>query len=155
MLSGVVQGTVDETRVTADTIIGAVDELVALQNEESEVSMELSRLRRRLSDMAELRQSTAVYGDSLHLQMDRLRPAEWLSKLHDEEHVCPLCGNPAAASDESVEVLCSALRGIEDEAGHFGATAPAAFDREYERIQRDVGVHAEKLPWDWHSAAVA
>lgn len=145
LLSRVVHGATDEIKVSADTISDAVDELMALQKEESEVSMELSRLRRRLSDMSALRQSTAQYRDSLQLQMERLQAAQWLRELHDRDHLCPLCGNSATVAAQNIEDLYNALKAIEEEAGQFGTAVPAAFDREFERVRTDITVFAEKL----------
>lgn len=145
MLSDVVRASTDEVTVTEDTISAAVSELVALQQEESEVSMELSRLRRRMADMSSLSQSTHDYRDALQLQRDRLKAAEWLRKLHDKDHLCPLCGTSAPAAIQGIDQLCSALKSIEAEAGQFGSAVPAAFDRELERVRMEIKVLVEKL----------
>jgi len=144
LLSQVVRSSTDEIRVTTDTVSEAIQELVEIQNEESEISMELSVLRKRLSEMAMLRESTIHYQGALHVQMDRLRVSDWIWQTHDRNHDCPLCGNSLSGATDKLEALHNALKGIEEEAGQFDSV-PAAFDREYERVRSDIGTLSERL----------
>ena len=67
----------------------AVSELTTLQQEESQVSQELSGLRRRLAEMSQLRSTAADYRGALEVQRYQLRgdPSEWVSGLKDGQHV--------------------------------------------------------------------
>src|SRR3989344_3836764 len=60
-------------KVTSETVEEAVQEFVGLQAEESQVSMRLSGLRRRLGEMETLRKTSKEYEGALHLQRDRLK----------------------------------------------------------------------------------
>jgi len=144
MLSEVVQSSINEVRVTTETISEAVEELVNLQKEESEISLELSGLRRRLAEMSALKESTIQYHDALQVQRDRLKISEWLWKMYDSNHDCPLCGNSLGESTEQLNVLCNSLKNIERTAGEFN-TVPAAFDREFERVRSKIKIVTEKL----------
>ena len=144
LLRQVVGSSTDEIRVTTETVSEAIEELVELQNEESGVSMELSHLRKRLSEMSVLRESTVHYQGALHVQMDRLRVSDWIWQTHERNHDCPLCGNSLSGATDKLEALHNALKGIEEEAGQFDSV-PAAFDREYERVRSDIRTLSEKL----------
>ena len=144
MLSEVVQSSINEVRVTTETISEAVEELVSLQKEESEISLELSGLRRRLAEMSALKESTIQYHDALQVQRDRLKISEWLLKMYDSNHDCPLCGNSLGESTEQLNVLCNSLKNIERTAGEFN-TVPAAFDREFERVRSEIKIVTERL----------
>lgn len=140
----VVESSTDDTCVTTDTVSEAVSELVELQKEESETSMEMSRLRKRFSEMSVLRESAERYKGALHVQRDRLKVSDWVWQMHSKNHDCPLCGNPISSATEQLEALHNSLKLIEEEAGRFD-TVPAAFDREYERVRSDMRTLSEKL----------
>jgi len=144
LLTQVVRSSTDQVRVTEQTISEAIEELVGLQNEESAISMELSGLRKRFSEMSVLRESTIKYKDALGIQGDRLRVSEWIRELHNEERNCPLCGNSFTESTDKLDTLEHALREIEEEAGRF-EIIPAAFDREFERVKSEIRTLSEKL----------
>lgn len=144
LLTQVVRSSTDQVHVTEQTISEAIEELVGLQNEESAISMELSRLRKRFSEMSALRESTIQYRDALGIQRDRLGVSEWIHDLHNEERNCPMCGNSLTESTNKLDALEHALKQLEEEAGRF-ETIPAAFDREFERVKSDIRTLSEKL----------
>ncbi len=143
-LSKVVQSSTDEIHITTETISEAVKELVALQKEETRVSLELSGLRKRLTEMATLKESTKLYREALQVQRDRLKLSEWLRKTHDSNHNCPLCGNSINSATKQLNALCNSLVEIEKTAGEFD-NVPAAFDREFERVKSEIKTVTEKL----------
>jgi hypothetical protein len=135
--------TQQNARVTTDSVDKSIAELVALQREESVQAMSLAALRRRLSDMEQLRDTTSQFNGRLHVQRDRLKVAEWLSQLNKEGQLCPVCGQ-SFQEDEHIAVLIGALRGIEQSA--FAATSiPAAFDRELHRVREELRTATEQL----------
>ncbi|WP_324664243.1 DUF3732 domain-containing protein [Dehalococcoides mccartyi] len=144
LLTQVVHSATDKVRVTKETVSEAVEELVALQTEESAASMGLSLLRKRLTEMSALKESTIHYKDALQTQRDRLKVSEWVRSAHDRDHNCPLCGNQLTKATSNLEAIEKALKGIEEEAGQFG-TIPAAFDREFERVRGEISLLTEKL----------
>ena len=143
-LNRVTQSYSGEIHVTDETVSEAVEELVNLQNEESEVSLELSGLRKRLVEMSTLKESIKQYQGALQLQRDRLKLSEWFLQHHDSKHNCPLCGNFLETATEQLNALFNSLKEIERTAGEF-SSVPAAFDREFERVKSDIRTTVEKL----------
>lgn len=143
-LGQVVKSSMDEIRVTGDTVSDAVNELIALQREEAHVSLELSGLRKRFAEMSELRESTVQYQGALQVQRDRLSLSDWLLSIHDREHQCPMCGNPLTEATAELNNLHDSLKEIERSAGDF-SSVPAAFDREFERVKSGIRLVTEKL----------
>jgi hypothetical protein len=135
---------VDQAYATPETIGSAVKELIDLQKEEAQISLELSGLRKRLSEMSTLRDSTIQFQGALQIQRDRLRVADWLQKNHDESKKCPVCGNGLLQTTAQLNTLLNSLRQIEETAGQFNVV-PAAFDREFARVGADIRNYAEKL----------
>lgn len=129
---------------TVEAIDGAVAELVALQREEADRSTTLAQLRRRLSEMEQLRDATSAYRDQLYVQRDRLRVAEWLGELHRESHSCPICGQDLATSPDHLKQLIDALGALEKTASQTSGI-PAAFDRELQRVGEELRRATEQL----------
>ena len=144
LLRKVVHTSTDKIRVTTHTVNEAVQELVSLNEEETQVSMDLSSSRRRFLDMTALRESTIHYKGALHIQRDRLKISEWLRNTHQKDHDCPLCGGSLSQSTETLDNLYHALQSVEEAAGHFDAV-PAAFDREYNRVKSEIRTLTDKL----------
>lgn len=131
-------------QVTEETIDASVRELIALQREESDRATVVAQLRRRLSEMEQLRDTATQYRGQLQVQRDRLQVAKWLRDLHATEHSCPLCGQGMASAHEGVASLLKALEQIEQSAGQF-VGVPAAFDRELQRVREDLRPALEQL----------
>jgi len=144
ILDNVVKTSTDEIRVTEETVSEAIDELLNLQKEESDTSLELSVLRKRYIEMSTLKESSKQYQDALQVQIDRLKISEWLGKTHDPDHNCPLCGNSLELATEQLNALYNSLQEIEKTSGEFNSI-PAAFDREYERVRAEIRNITEKL----------
>jgi hypothetical protein len=130
--------------VSATTISEAVRELNALESEETEVSRELTSLRKRLSEMTRIRESAANYHDALRIQRERLQISDWLGNHRAGDESCPVCGGNFEPSSEKLDELRQSLRQIEEQAGD-SFEIPAAFDREMQRVQTEVNEGAEKL----------
>jgi Protein of unknown function (DUF3732) len=143
-LRGVVRLAGNLPNVTEDTISASVKELVALQREESERATAVAQLRRRLSEMEQLRETATQYKGQLQVQRDRLQVSKWLSNLHATDHACPLCGQQMASAREGVAALLAALEKIEQSAGQF-VGVPAAFDRELQHVREDLRPAMEQL----------
>lgn len=144
LLRGIVKRTDLTLQVTSTTISGALNELMALEKEESEVSRELGGLRRRLSEMKRLRESASSYHEALHIQRDRMKVSDWLSGQHTGDVACPVCGGNLQEPGEKLNQLVGALKELEKEAG-VTEEIPAAFDKEYQRVQTSSRETAEKL----------
>ncbi len=144
ILNKVVQSSSVEAGATGDTITEAVGELGQLQKEEAAASLEVSALRKRFAEMSALKDSAKEYQGALQVQRDRLRVSEWLAKLHDPIHNCPVCGNSLKSVTDQLNALNTSLEEIEKTAGEF-SSVPAAFDREFERVRADLRTSTEKL----------
>ena len=144
LLKDVVSTSGDKINVTSETIDEAVYELIALQDEESHVSNDLVGLRKRLSEMSALRQSTIQFRGALQIQRDRLKISQWIRETQEVNHECPLCGNLLEESTQQLDSLINSLNEIEITAGEFD-NIPAAFEREFERVRSGIDNLTEKL----------
>ncbi|MGO9445177.1 MAG: DUF3732 domain-containing protein [Thiobacillaceae bacterium] len=144
VLQEVVNRTDATIAVSTTTISDAVRELNGLENEESKVSSELTSLRRRLAEMSRIRDSASNYHEALRIQRDRLQISDWLSQHRTGDESCPVCGGHHEPSEEKLGELRASLKEIELEAGNT-FEIPAAFDREMQRVQTDVGEATERL----------
>lgn len=147
-IDSLLQELVDRTdvtlSVTASTISDAVQELQGLEKEESEISRELTTLRRRLEEMTRIRKSAANYHEGLHIQRDRLQVSSWLVAQRTGDEGCPVCGGHMEPSADKLDQLNHALVAFEQESGD-NFEIPAAFEREMQRVSADVNEGAEKL----------
>ena len=145
LLRGVISSAGNETRVTETTVSRAVSELTTLQQEESQVSQELSGLRRRLAEMSQLRSTAADFRGALEVQRDRLKVSEWVSGLKDGRLICPILQEPTRWRDFRTGCADSVSQlEVEQTATQF-ERVPAAFDREFERVRSGIGLAAERL----------
>ena len=130
--------------VSAETVSAAMAESIQLQDEEARVSTELVFQQQRFQEMTRLRDSAGRLRQALLVKRDRLKISEWVSALHEEPHVCPICGGPEREAREEIGSLILALKETEREAGDL-SDVPAAFDREYLRIQEHISRLTERL----------
>jgi uncharacterized Zn finger protein (UPF0148 family) len=144
MLLQVVHTTDRTIQVSSATISESLNELTGLEKEEGTLSRELTGLRRRLSEMRRLRESANSYQEALTIQRDRLKVSDWLVELHTGTEQCPICGNHLDQSSEELQKLHAALQSVEEATG-VSREIPAAFEREFQRVQEAVQVTAEKL----------
>jgi hypothetical protein len=143
-LEAVVRRTNATVAVTSDTISGAVQEIGALENEEKTVSLTLGELRQRLTEMSRVREGANSYSGALQVQHKRLKIAEWLQDQTTEGAACVLCGSDHEPAAAQLAELIQSMHQIESAIGDFGHI-PAAFDREFQRVQADLSESAEKL----------
>ena len=108
------------------------------------MSLQLAGLRRRLGAMKDFRQTSGAYRESLAVRRDRLGVAKWIGELFVERHECPLCGTTDRPAEAAVRRLQGALQDVEAQTDAF-ERMPAAFDREYVRVQADVDRATERL----------
>jgi hypothetical protein len=134
----------DRPNVTGDSVSEAVAELAALQEEEANVSQELSRLRRRYAEMVQLKNTAAQYRAAIAVQQDRLHVSAWLRQQEADQHACPICGNDLNGARATLDELLSELQRVEETSTRFGSV-PASFDREFERVRAEVSELTERL----------
>lgn len=144
ILSEMVKSHEWEANVSAATVTESISELMSLNKEERQVSVEVSTLRKRLSEMTNLRETVSEYKASLEIQRERLKVSQWMGKLHTDRNDCPLCGSQMEKATESLLSLEKALREIEVSSGDF-SSIPVAFDREFERVRSELNLSCEKL----------
>lgn len=144
LLTGLVEKTDAVLSVSTATMSDAIQELNALEREEGAISIELTSLRRRLSEMSRIRDSAADYREALGIQRDRLKLADWIDQHRSGDENCPVCGGGMEPSKAKLSELKNELVALESEtSGTF--EVPAAFDREFQRVQDDVAQGTEKL----------
>lgn len=144
LLREIVAGAEDIGSVTRDQVVGAAAEASNLAEEEAHLSSKLTLLKRRYADMTSLRRTSSEVHRALSVKRDRLKISEWIRDLQIEEYSCPMCGSQPVETSEKVETLHRALRRTEREVSEFAAM-PAAFDREYSRVQAEIDQTTEQL----------
>ncbi|MFA8324536.1 DUF3732 domain-containing protein [Burkholderia ubonensis] len=107
----------------------SASEYVALQNEESNITRELSVARHRLNQITAVRDTVTGYKDSLSDQAKRLGISRWLRTLPNDGTRCPVCDGSMDSSHNELDQLCDALSVIEDES-HTVSKAPPVLDRD-------------------------
>ena len=130
--------------VRLDTISEAVEELVQVEREETDVSANLANLKMRFAEMSRLRDSADDYKKALEIKRDRLSLADWMVSHRLEVKACPICGSPNAADLEEVDALFDAMKAVEGEFDSL-SRAPASFDREQQRVREEIDMAVEQL----------
>lgn len=128
---------------TSEGIGDAVRELVELQKEETEVSSQLTRLRRRYAEMSKLRDAGEGYRSALMVQRDRLGLSKWLKTLSSDA-ACPICEQALPASNGHLDELVSVLGVIEKESEAI-ERVPASFEREFVRVEGEIDAATQRL----------
>ncbi|MDJ1473718.1 DUF3732 domain-containing protein [Xanthocytophaga flava] len=144
ILRGIVNQSTIEIKITEESIRGIIEEVIKLQKEESDISLELSAARKRSLEMSELQASTIQYRGALHVQRDRLKISEWLFQKDHSDNNCPICGNEMNREITHIHSLHESLKNIEAVTKDF-SSMPAAFDREFERIRNDISKLTDRL----------
>ena len=130
--------------VSVTTISEAIQELQGLDKEESQVSQELTTLRRRLTEMNRIKTSASDYQAAQRIQRDRLQISDWLLGHRTDDKGCPVCGGHMQAADDKLKELHGALKALEEASGN-SLEIPAAFERELLRVQGEVREATERL----------
>jgi hypothetical protein len=132
--------------VSTSTISDALRELNDLENEEREVSRELTTLRHRLEEMNRMRIGVQQYEAALSVQRGRLQLSSWLVSHASDESDCPMCGSHTDSAKRKLKVLAQRLEEVEAATGaDRDKEMPAAFDRELQRVTVEVGNATEHL----------
>ncbi|UWG97515.1 DUF3732 domain-containing protein [Dehalobacter sp. DCM] len=132
-----------DANIDSEKIIAASHEMIDLRKEESSVAMELTKSKSRYTEMSQLFDSLDTYRNSLSIQVERLNISKWLRSLSEQSSACPICGT-TNVKDGVLEQLYNNLEKLEDETGYTKAI-PAAFEREYENVKKEIGILSERL----------
>lgn len=132
-----------DSNFSPENIYNASCEMIELRKEENKVAMDLTKAKSRFTEMSQLIDSMEYYRTSLTIQAERLNVSKWLRSLSGQNQACPICGTNNVKSD-ILENLYSNLEKIEDEAG-YTKSIPAAFEREYENVKKEIGILSERL----------
>lgn len=120
-----------------------MQELVALQEEEALIDVQLRGLRKRYAEMSKLKETSSKVGDALNVQRDRLSVAKWLRSL-EAQAICPVCESTLRDRNASLDELVGILESVEGNLQRIQAT-PAAFNREIVRVQKEIDFELERL----------
>ena len=131
-----------QVEITEDNIMGSINELGTIKQEESTLSADLYGLKKRFSEMSDLKNNVPEYKTTLVIQSQRLKVTEWLLQ-HATEN-CPICGNELTTASEDLSNLQKSLTRLEKEKVAFDRHSPS-FDREYERVREEISQITEKI----------
>lgn len=131
-----------QVEITEQTITESVEELEKIKKEESSLSSRLFELKRRFSEMSDLKHTVPEFKDTLTSQIERLKITDWLLQ-HTSEN-CPICGNEFTAASNDLHKLQESLLRLEHEKTIVNVYSPS-FDREYERVREEISQVTENI----------
>lgn len=132
-----------DVNIDSEKIIFASHEMIELRKEESSVAMELTKSKSRYTEMSQLFDSMDTYRNSLSIQVERLNISKWLRSLGEQSSACPICG-AINVKNSVLEKFYNNLEKLEEETG-YTKTIPAAFEREYENVKKEIDILSERL----------
>lgn len=138
------QKRITDTSVTPERVTYLSKDIVALRQEEQQISSELFAARKRHTDMLQLMQSMGKYDKSLQIQLDRLDISTWIRSNMTERNVLPIFQPSHENVIKDVNALCNAVEQIERTTTEM-AVVPAAFEREMQIVQVQIQEQADKL----------
>lgn len=144
ILQNITEKKVKDANIITQNIKNSNDEIVELRKEEREISMQLSVLKNRFTEMSQLLNSVDNYRESLNIQVERLSISKWMQAISDSNKKCPLCGEKINNSKKDIDKFYGKLVSIETTAGDLNKI-PVAFEREYDSVQKEIQLYSEKL----------
>ena len=138
------QKRMSDSTVSSDQVTSLSEDLVALRKEEQQISSELYAVRRRHTDMLQLKSSMGDYDKTLQIQLDRLDISTWLRSCYTEKSIVPIFQQSRENALEELDILCEAIKQIESTTTEM-AIVPAAFERELQIVQQQMQGLSEKL----------
>ncbi|MGK9250724.1 DUF3732 domain-containing protein [Paenibacillus humicus] len=133
-----------DSSILNNNIEASSQEIVALRKEESELSLKLSSLKNRYTEMRQLMNSLDGYRESLTIQVERLNISKWLKNLTEDNETCPIFGKTEAHPKEQIDKFYTNLIRLEDETG-FTNKIPAAFEREFDNVKSEISILSEQI----------
>ena len=122
----------------------ANSEMGSLETEEEQLSYEIGRIKKRLSDLERLRDGFGGYKDSVGKRIEKLHISKWLESVASGPHKCPACGgtdHPGSVAE--LKKISSAFEKYEREAKSL-VEIPTSFAREEERLKIELQTLLDK-----------
>ena len=138
------QKRIADASVASTQVAYLSEDIVALRQEEQQISSELFAARRRHTEMLQLMQSMGKYDKSLQIQLDRLDISTWIRSNMIEQNVLPIFQPSHENVMDDIDALCSAIEQIERTTTEM-AVVPAAFEREMQTVQVQIQELTDKL----------
>lgn len=144
ILSSLASKSVLDANIFKENIEASSREIIDLREKENELSMELSKLKRRYTEMSRLMGNIDDYRQSLQVQVERLHISKWLRNLADTEPVCPICGETIQETKEKLDKFYHNVAILEEEASSY-SKIPISLEREFENVQSEIYELTNKL----------
>lgn len=127
-------------------IEGSSDAYVRLLKDESNESLKVSIVRRRLDQINSLKGGVSEYSNGLKEQRNRLGLSRWMRESAGVtgSQRCPICKGNMDSAHKELDQLCDALTVIESTSNQM-LPAPAAFDRELVEVKSELRASTERL----------
>ncbi len=133
----------NDARPAVETIDQALQETLKLIDDERKVAGEVYELRQRHNELKTLRDTSRAHEGALRIQKDRLSLSTWLKDLTTGESANPLI-DPRLAPSIELDILCAALKRIEDDAARRPASTEI-IDKEILRVSESLAAKSEEL----------
>jgi len=140
----------------------AVEELLAIRNQEEYLAHELGVRRSRLARLREAGSLMGAYGTDLDRQALRLDAIGWFERVVSQEAMCPFCGTSQDSAKREVQDLMAVAAEFRDLSASV-QDAPSALDKEIADLTAEIRefegslrqLRTRRAALDDRSAAVA
>jgi hypothetical protein len=140
----ILETSLEYPQATTKSIEYSNEAITALENQEDEVSDEISLAKRRLRDLSRLKESFTSYGLSTRKRAERLHISQWLKDISAKDSACPVCGEQGHVNSTiELSKIATAFEKAELESKKT-KTIPTTFVREEELLKRQLDIALEK-----------
>ena len=124
------------TKVT--NIENANREIAKLEEEEELISTEIAIVKKRLTDIKNLKFGIIDYEGSMSKRVDRLHISQWMESIAEESNQCPACGSEKHPKAEKEFLRITKAFKIYEEKAKSVAEVPTSILREEESIKNNL-----------------
>lgn len=144
VLRSITQKNYSDSSITPERIIKLSHDISNLHEQEQKISSDLFVMRKRYSDMLQLKESVNNYNLSLRVQLERLEISRWLQDCFVEKSIVPMFQTSHENAIEDFNALCEAVKQMEETTKDV-AEVPAAFERELQMVDQQINELVDKL----------
>lgn len=127
---GVVDDIPNYSKSVPEDLTASNNEVLLFEKVESELSAKIASIKKRLSDLAKLKNGLHDYAGSTRKRVDRLQLSNWLTDIANEAQECLVCGSEEhPKADNELKKIAAVYAEFEETASKY-AEVPDSFERE-------------------------
>lgn len=144
VLRSITQKSYFDSSITSERIIGLSQDIRNLHEQEQIISRDLFVMRKRYTDMLQLKASVYNYNLTLSVQLERLEISNWLQDRFIEKSIVPMFQTSHENAIEDFNTLCEAVKHMEETTKDM-EEVPAAFERELQIVNQQIDELVDRL----------